>query len=108
MDQDWNNITWSKGGESHTINNNSKKNIKHQQHTKKEKELFNEDYVPKAPSTNIKTLITKSRCAHKLTRKQLGACLNIKEDLITQWETGKSAPSGQLKAKLQNKLQIKL
>jgi ribosome-binding protein aMBF1 (putative translation factor) len=109
MDQDWKNITWSKGGQSHTNNNNiNKKPNKHQQPTKKERALLDEDFVPKAPPTNIKILIMQARTNNKLTRKQLAASLQVKEDLIAQWETGKSAPSGQIKAKLQNKLKIKL
>ena len=41
-------------------------------------------------------------------REDLAKKINVNAKIITEWETGKSAPSGLLKTKLQTVLGIKL
>lgn len=106
--QDWKPVTWTKGGQSNS-NLNSKKQVSNKpKPTKKEQKLLDEDYVPETPPSNIKTLIMQARTAKGLKREDLAQKINVNAKIITEWETGKSAPSGQLKTKLQRILGIKL
>lgn len=106
--QDWKNVTWAKGGQSTSNQNKTQQVSTKPKLTKKQQEILDENYVPKAPPSNMKILISQARTAKGLNRKQLAGSLNIKEELIKDWEIGKSAPSGPLKAKLQKTLGIKL
>ncbi len=109
--QDWKPVKWTKAGQSDkTINSNNtnSNNTKGGTLTKKDKQLLDEDYVPQKINHNTKILISQARNNKKLNRKQLAGQMNIKEELVTQWENGKSLPVGPLKSKLQKILGIKL
>tara|TARA_B100001094_G_scaffold137338_1_gene133013 strand:- start:335 stop:676 length:342 start_codon:yes stop_codon:yes gene_type:complete len=110
--QDWNPTGWSKGGQSDNVNNITNKTINNKtksKPTKKEQKLLDEDYVPETPPSNMKTLIMQARIAKGLKKRdELAHKMNVNVKLITEWETGKSAPTGPLKAKLQKILGIKL
>ena len=107
--QDWKPVTWGKGGQSNS-NQTSKKQVSNKpKPTKKEQKLLDEDYVPETPSSNIKTLIMQARIAKGLKKRDdLAHKMNVNVKIITEWETGKSAPTGPLKVKLQKILGIKL
>ena len=107
--QDWKPVTWTKGGQSNS-NQNSKKQVSNKpKPSKKEQKLLDEDYVPEKPSSNIKTLIMQARIAKGIKKREdLAKKINVNAKIITEWETGKSAPSGPLKTKLQRILGIKL
>ena len=106
--QDWKNVTWAKGGQSSSNQNNTQQVSNKKKLTKKQQQLLDEDFVPQAPPSKMKILISQGRSAKGYNRKQLAGFLNIKEDLIKDWETGKTAPTGLLKGKLQKTLGIKL
>ena len=57
-------------------------------------------------SREISLLITQARIAKKLTRKQLANNLNLKEDVITDIETGKAIYDGNLIARIKKSLNI--
>lgn len=109
QDQDWKPVTWTKGGQSNSNQKSQNKVSNKPKPTKKEQKLLDEDYVPQKPSSNIKTLIMQARIAKGLKKRdELAQKMNVNVKIITEWETGKSAPNGQLKSKLQNILGIKL
>jgi len=107
--QDWKPVTWGKGGQSNS-NQTSKNQVSNKpKPTKKEQKLLDEDYVPETPPSNMKTLIMQARIAKGLKkREELAQKMNVNVKTITEWETGKSAPNGPLKDKLQRILGIKL
>ena len=106
--QDWKPVTWGKGGQSNSNQNSKKQTSNKPKPTKKEQKLLDEDYVPETPPSNMKTLIMQARMAKGLKREDLALKINVNVKIIAEWETGKSAPNGQLKAKLQRILGIKL
>lgn len=57
-------------------------------------------------SREISTTITQARIAKKLTRKQLANNLNLKEDVITDIETGKAIYDGNLIARIKRSLNV--
>ena len=52
--QDWKPVTWGKAGQSDSNQNSNKKIVSNKpKPTKKEQELLDEDFVPKAPPSNL-------------------------------------------------------
>jgi ribosome-binding protein aMBF1 (putative translation factor) len=100
--QDWNTVTFTKtpkkskptGKPSHTGNSSIILNDND--------EIVKIKLVPR----EIGILINTARNVKKLTRKQLANQLNLKEDIITNIETGTAIYNGQLISTIKRKLNI--
>ncbi|CEP03932.1 HTH cro/C1-type domain-containing protein [Plasmodiophora brassicae] len=59
-----------------------------------------EDFHHKAITQDFKIALLKARQAKNLTQKQLAQLINEKQTVITDYETGRAIPNGQIIAKL--------
>ena len=101
--QDWENIVFKGKEDSQTVQKQNPPG------TAKFRVLDSED--PPPPETIkicIAIAIQQARQAKKLTRKQLAKGLNIKESVITEYETGKAIPNNQVLRNIGNILGVKL
>merc|ERR1711920_562269 len=57
---------------------------------------------------NFKVALMQARTAKKWSQEQLARMLNVKPNVITQYEQGKVVPNGQLIAKMNRVLGVKL
>ena len=63
---------------------------------------------PEKLNTNISLLIQKARVAKKMSQKDLGVSVNIKANIINDYESGKAIPDRQILIKLGRFLGVKL
>jgi putative transcription factor len=64
--------------------------------------------APKKISLSAGKQIQQARCDKKLSQKQLAQLLNVKAQLITDYESGKAIPSRSVLNKLNRALGIKI
>lgn len=94
------------GGETETIKKyQAGKNVQRKKviNTKK---LEDEETPLKFVSKEMGDKISRARQELNLTRKDLGVMINEKENVITDWETGKALYNPQLLVKIQRALKI--
>lgn len=66
------------------------------------------DYKPKQISFELKVAIAQARQDKLLSQEKFAQLLNIQKGDLNSWEAGKSVPSGQMIAKMDKLLGVKL
>ena len=130
MDQDWNNVTWTKraptGAKAHDpklVNEAMRKSQGfdiekkiHHQGNKHSAGLQNaakieeesEVFITKRVGQSFKSELQKARQAKGLTQADLAKLINEKGTVINEYESGKAIPNGQVIQKLNRALGIVL
>tara|TARA_A100001015_G_scaffold181689_1_gene202247 strand:- start:380 stop:697 length:318 start_codon:yes stop_codon:yes gene_type:complete len=65
-----------------------------------------EEFKNKKISRDLSQEIIKRRCAMKLNRKQLAQQINVKEDIISKYETGQAIVDPKVLNKIKRKLKM--
>ena len=109
--QDWEPVKWNGGGNKQ--NSNDKKIKKQTGPTKEQKlEKAIEDGTYSLPKMDIdfKIALQKARTSQdpKISQQDLAKKMNIKPQVINDWESGKSIPTGLDIVKIEKALKVKL
>ena len=109
--QDWDQVQWSKhpnkktlasgGGDVETVK-------KHPNMDAMRKLENSEETSHKRVSFDMKRKIQKARMDKKMTQKQLAQALQVKPQIVNEYETGKAIPDSNLINKMQRILGTKL
>tara|TARA_Y100000310_G_C20309521_1_gene635570 strand:+ start:131 stop:619 length:489 start_codon:yes stop_codon:yes gene_type:complete len=67
-----------------------------------------DNYKSKSLRNNVKQAIVKARNGKKMKRNQLASMLNVKPNIIAEYETGNPIPDNNLLGKMERVLGIKL
>ena len=70
--------------------------------------LDNDELVEKKISLELRKIIQQARVANKLSQSQLAQQLNVKPNVINEYESGKVVPNNQLLGKIERILKVKL
>lgn len=70
--------------------------------------LENEELVEKKISLEVRKVIQQARQANKMSQSQLAQQLNVKPNVINEYESGKVVPNNQLLGKMERILKVKL
>jgi ribosome-binding protein aMBF1 (putative translation factor) len=71
-------------------------------------QIENEELVTDKPSTEFKKALQHARSIQGLSQRDLALRMNIKQNIITDWENGKYKPTPNEKSQLQRILNTKL
>ena len=104
--QDWHQIKWDKKIPEKVVTAKSSSNEQDSKFKKLDNET--ENFKHKTISKNISKAIQKARLKEKLSQKALAQKINVKPQVITEYEAGKAMPSHQLLMKMQKVLNVKL
>ena len=104
--QDWTTVTFKK------INKPSSKEQSESQRkyesASKLSKLEDPDYVPPKPEKVLGKALQQARMAKKMSQKDLATNLNVKPQLVQQWEAGKTPIPGNYIALINRNLGINL
>lgn len=64
--------------------------------------------LPELPETTLAERIHKARIAHRLSQHELAAKVEVTNQAVSAWETGKARPSIDLLVKLADLFQVTL
>jgi putative transcription factor len=109
--QDWEQVQWTKStSKKSTVGKNGGvKTIRKQQNMDATHKLENsEETVHKKVSFDMKRKIQQARMEKKMTQKQLALGLQVKTQVVNDYETGKAIPDSNLINKMQRILGTKL
>ena len=109
--QDWGEVTWSKKPTKNSINYAEKQidTVKKPKNMDAMHKLENsEELVHKKVSFDMKRKIQRARMEKKMTQKQLAQLLQVKPQIVNNYETGKAIPDSNLINKMQRILGTKL
>lgn len=98
---DWNPVVFNK---SDLVKKKGGSGISHIRKLDEETETLKVEKV----SFNLSKAIEKGRAGKGWTRKQLAAQINVSVGVITDYETGKAVPNGQMLQKLSRALGVPL
>ena len=70
--------------------------------------LENEELVEKKISLEVRKVIQQARQAKNMSQSQLAQQLNVKPNVINEYESGKVVPNNQLLGKMERILKVKL
>ena len=85
--QDWNTVTFVKHKKPSTKEKSeTQRRVEAATHMSK---LDNPDYVPPKPEKVLGKALQQARMAKKMSQKDLATKLNVKPQLVQQWEAGK-------------------
>ena len=106
--QDWKPVVIrGKQNVNNTTQNTGKKYVQSKE-TKLEQQIDNDEYVAPKPVFEIKIAIMRARTAKKMAQSELAKKLNIKPNLINEYESGKTVPDNSTIAKIERILGTKL
>lgn len=105
MNQDWNNIVFHKK----TTIKEKKDKKDHEIYTKSNeyKKIEDENYVLPSLSLEMRNKIIKGRQMKNLTQKQLANNINVQQNMISDYESGRCVPDKKILRKIENVLAIK-
>lgn len=90
--QDWNTVTFVKHQKpSAKEKSETQRRVEAATHMSK---LDNPDYVPPKPEKVLGKALQQARMAKKMSQKDLATKLNVKPQLVQQWEAGKTPIPG--------------
>ena len=90
--QDWNTVTFVKHKKPSTKEKSeTQRRVEAATHMSK---LDNPDYVPPKPEKVLGKTLQQARMAKKMSQKDLATKLNVKPQLVQQWEAGKTPIPG--------------
>ena len=104
--QDWKPVVIYKKPDPKDKNNKDNKNNKSKKpgHSLDENK---EEFKNKKISKELSQKIINRRCIMKLNRKQLAQQINVKEDIISKYETGQAIINPRILNKIMDKLKMK-
>ena len=103
--QDWKPVVWTKKVEVKKSPRSKRDSTSdHLRKLDEEDEKFSHPTV----SRTVSQAIQQGRMGLKLKQKDLAQRLNVKPDVVVQYESGKSIPSNQLLQKMERILKVKL
>lgn len=104
--QDWEPVVIH--GKQSQNNTTETKKFKPSQISKIEKEMNEDNYTLPKASFEFKKEFQKARLVKKLSQADVAKSLNIKQNIINEYESGKSVPDNLTIAKLERMLGVKL
>ena len=105
--QDWKPVVIRGKQNVNNTTQNTGKNVKSKA-TLLEQQIDNDEYVAPKPVFEIRIAIMKGRTAKKMAQSELAKKLNIKPNLINEYESGKTVPDNSTIAKIERILGTKL
>jgi putative transcription factor len=100
MDQDWTTVIFKK--------RKPPKQYAQNETQVKLKKLENEEIVIKKTSLKLRKAIQQARTTHKMSQSMLANKINVKSNVINDYESGKAIPNQQIIVKLEKVLKVKL
>ena len=101
--QNWDNVTWTKPKTTiNQVNTNRTSNRTFNELNSDDPPVF------KKISHSLRILLQKARTSKKLTKKELALKVNVKENVISDYENGKVIPDRTILNKLSTILKVKL
>lgn len=109
--QDWETVVLRKPPNAIKKDSNDGSNIPAKKLTAEQirlNKLENEELVEKKISLEVRKVIQQARQANKMSQSQLAQQLNVKPNVINEYESGKVVPNNQLLGKMERILKVKL
>lgn len=105
MNQDWNNIVFHKK----TSVKEKKDKKDHDVYIKSNeyKKIEDDNYVLSSLTLEMRNKIIQGRQAKNLTQKQLAIKINVQQNVVSDYESGKCVPDKKILRKIENTLNIK-